>query len=209
MNNSAVAPVFFATIIALGPASVSAQAPADALVLEAAVLPLPTSMQADAGVWRLEPDGHRTVLRRSENGFSCMYSAAAQERDRFDVRCYSDELWPAILRGWEVFEASGSFEDRNARIHSEIEAGSLSIPMHPTAGYRMLGPGSDFDWDTGQAGAEIRKWQSIHFPFRTAEEMGLTEDEELSEPGLPGQMPYVMASGTWWAHVMIVHRGFD
>jgi hypothetical protein len=62
----------------------------------------------------------------------------------------------------------------------------------------MLGPLSAFDSATTTTTAAIDTWQSIHFPFRTAAEVGLPLTRE-------GVMPFVMASGTWWSHVMIVH----
>jgi hypothetical protein len=63
----------------------------------------------------------------------------------------------------------------------------------------MLGPISAFDPTTTTVGEAINGWQSVHFPFRTASELGLPIAPE-------GVMPYVMDSGTWWSHVMIVHR---
>jgi hypothetical protein len=62
----------------------------------------------------------------------------------------------------------------------------------------VLGPIAAYDPGTHTAGPAIRKWQSIHFPYRTAAELGLPTDSENA-------MPFVMASGTWWAHVMITH----
>jgi hypothetical protein len=80
----------------------------------------------------------------------------------------------------------------------EIEAGRIQIPDHPTAGHRMLGPITAYDPATRTADPRIEKWQSVHFPCRTAEELGLPTERE-------GAMPYNMSSGTWWSHVMIVH----
>ena len=45
----------------------------------------------------------------------------------------------------------------------------------------------------------IDAWQSVHIPYRTAASLGLPEGED-------GTHPYVMASGTFWAHVMIMQR---
>jgi tetratricopeptide (TPR) repeat protein len=62
----------------------------------------------------------------------------------------------------------------------------------------MLGPISGYDPKTRTFSAAIEKWQSVHFPYRTAAEIGLPTERE-------GVLPYVMASGTWWSHVMIQH----
>jgi hypothetical protein len=44
-------------------------------------------------------------------------------------------------------------------------------------------------------------WHSIHVPYKTAAELGLPEEGQV-----PSDMPYVMASGTFWCHVMIMHE---
>jgi hypothetical protein len=86
----------------------------------------------------------------------------------------------------------------DTRLREAAQQGLIRFPASPTAGYRMLGPIGGFDPATGTTTAAIDKWQSVHFPFRTAEEIGLP----ITGDAL---MPFVMASGTWWSHVMIVH----
>ncbi len=85
-------------------------------------------------------------------------------------------------------------------IDAEVKAKKLAIPDHPTAGYRMLGPISSYQVSTNGVGKEIESWQSVHFPYKTAGEIGLPEEGQVSSA-----MPYVMASGTFWCHVMIEH----
>ena len=43
---------------------------------------------------------------------------------------------------------------------------------------------------------KMTRWQSIHIPNATAEDLGLVVDQK-------DLMPFVMASGTLWSHVMI------
>jgi hypothetical protein len=62
----------------------------------------------------------------------------------------------------------------------------------------MLGPISAYDPATNAVTGEIRSWQSLHLPFQTAGDLTLPTESNRD-------MPYVMASGTWWAHVMIEH----
>ena len=142
------------------------------------------------------------------NGLSCVRRPPPEgvPDPFFDARCYSDFLWPAIFARWELDPLYETFSEVYARMHEEIEAGRVVLPDIPTPGYRVLGPLSEFDFEAGQPGPAMRKWQSIHFPFRTAEDLGLTERREVNQPNLPGQMPFVMASGTWWSHMMIVHQ---
>ena len=90
------------------------------------------------------------------------------------------------------------------RIEAEIKAGKFSLPTQPTAGYRCLGPASGYNASTHAVNQEIRCWQSIHFPFRTAREMGLMDESEIPD-NMRSKMPYVMSSGSYWSHVMIEH----
>lgn len=196
-----------AAIAACWAAPAHAQAPSQREELDAAVLPLPTSLRGEAGVFRRIGVDRVEIVRPSHNGMSCLVDDPAD--DEFDVRCYHDEFWPVIRRFGELRRSGASFEGANEAIRREAESGELSMPATPTAGYRMLGPITAYDFASRTVGTEIKRWQSIHFPFRTAEEMGLTEEREPSKADLPGQMPYVMTSGTWWAHVMIVHEPFD
>ncbi len=181
-----------------------AQEPSLRNQIDAAVLPLPTALREGAGVLRWIGPGQTEQLRESRTGMSC--SVDDPSDDRFDVRCYHDEFWIAIRRSRQLGQTLASREAVDEQLRQESIAGEIHLPSAPTAGYRMLGPISAYDGQSNEAGPEIRKWQSIHFPFNTAEEMGLTEARELSESALPGLMPFVMASGTWWSHVMIVHE---
>lgn len=177
-------------------------------VVRAAVSPLPTDLMDDAGVMAETPEGEIVDLRASSNGISCLLRQPSDPAEPFlDARCYSDLFWPAVLHRWSLDPEPESLEESRARMHAAIEAGTVSLPDVPTAGYRVLGPLAEFDVATGELGPSIQKWQSVHFPFRTSEELGLTElEEDGSKADLPGLMPFVMASGTWWSHVMIMHE---
>ena len=91
--------------------------------------------------------------------------------------------------------------ERQHIIDTEVKSGKLVLPKGPVAGYRMLGPASAYTTATHSAGPAIASWQSIHFPYRTAAEIGLPE-----EGTVPREQPYVMSSGTVWSHVMINDR---
>lgn len=166
----------------------------------AALLPLPLDMRPGAGIIRWSDEGTYEQVRKSTNGFSCGLDNPSDEV--FDVRCYADTMLRVIARWRALRNQHDTFEDANEQFQREIDEGSLTFPMGPTAGYRMLGPISALALETGIVGPEIEEWQSIHFPFRTSEELGLTEQEETRQGDL---MPFVMASGTWWSHVMIMH----
>lgn len=186
-----------ALLCALGEVgTLAAQAEPPPQALAGSVLPLPEALRAGAGVRVVAPSGVR-ILRPSTNGLMC--TADRPGDDVFDVRCYREE-WLAVMDYARLLRQQGVRDSvLDTRLKDAERQGLIRFPDSPTAGYRMLGPISAFDATTTSAGEAIDKWQSVHFPFRTATELGLPITPE-------GSMPYVMASGTWWSHVMIVHR---
>lgn len=162
--------------------------------IAAAVLPLPPAMREHATVVGYGPDMALTLLRAGTNGMVCTGTRPADAQ--FDVRCYHETFIPIVRRIAQLGALPAA--DRRRTIDQEIKAGNLPLPSGPVAGYRMLGPAAAYDAATQSAGAAIASWQSIHFPYRTAAEIGLPEEGTVSRT-----LPYVMASGTFWSHVMI------
>lgn len=169
-------------------------------MMELAVLPLPLDMRAQAGLVRWADDGILERLKMSGNGFSC--SVDDPDDDVFDVRCYADEFWKVIEYNRGLAEDAVPRAERTVRIEREIDEGRFQLPT-ASAGYRMFGPISAINLATGEVGEQMNDWQSIHFPFQTSAQIGLTEADEDVRQDDP--MPFVMASGTWWSHVMIMH----
>ena len=166
-------------------------------MIAAAVQPLPAPLRSGAAVVRLDAAGQPNVLRPGTNGMVCM---ADQPGDaEFDVRCYRESFIHVVYRAFQ-FGASTS----SPKVAAEIAAGTLELSNQPTAGFRCLGPASSYDPATNSVSAQCHCWESVHFPFRTAREVGFPEMSEIPE-NLRQTVPYVMASGTYWAHVMIEH----
>ena len=178
-----------------GPAT--AQSPSRAQQVAAAVLPLPAALRGGAGVVWLDTRGRPQEWRASRNGMVCL---ADQPGDSlFDVRCYQASFIALIYRARQLAAAGTADSAFDVAMDREIHRGKLRLPDGPTAGYRMLGPVSGFDWVATVASDTIDAWQSIHFPYRTARQLGLPTEED-------GIHPFVMSSGTWWSHVMIMER---
>jgi len=119
--------------------------------------------------------------------------------DRFDVRCYRDTFIPVVYRAFQLgYQVSGE------KVEAEIKAGKLQLSPDPTAGYRCLGPISGYDASRNAVNAQVECWQSIHFPFRTAAEIGFPDERDVPE-SQQREIPYVMSSGKYWSHVMIRH----
>ena len=163
----------------------------------AAVLPLPQSMRSEAAVMAIARDGTLRPLRAGTSAMVCLADAPGDSL--FDVRCYHQSFMPLVTRR-RVLARSGMTDSAvTQRIDAEVHAGTLQLPPGPTAGYRMLGPIAGYDAGTNTATEAIDRWQSFHFPYATATEMGVTEVSS-------GIEPFAMASGTWWAHVMIMEK---
>jgi len=180
-----------------GRGSVTAQQPERARRIAAAVLPLPAELRGAAGVVALDGQGQPQVWRASANGMICLADSPGDSV--FDVRCYQAGFVPVIYRIRQLIAQGVADSALEGTIDAEIRSGRLSITMAPTAGYRMFGPVSGYDPARNAVSDRIDAWQSIHMPYRTAASMGLPTRED-------GIHPYVMASGTYWAHVMIMQR---
>jgi hypothetical protein len=178
------------------PSAAQVKVPSPEDQIAAAVLPLPTVLQAGAWVRGYTPDLKLVLLREGTNSLVC--TADRPGDDEFDVRCYDRDFRNVMDRRHELERELVDTAAVEARFLAELRDGRLRMPSHPTAGYRMLGPIAAYDPATRTFTDAIDRWQSIHFPYRTAEELGLPTKQE-------GTMPFVMASGTWWSHVMIVH----
>jgi hypothetical protein len=177
----------------------SVQVPPPAQQIAAAVLPLPPVLQAQATVLGYASDLKLVTLRRGTNGMVC--TATRPGGEDFDVRCYHESFMPVVSRLRELYSQGKTLEEVYRTVDAEIKARKLAIPDHPTAGYRLLGPISGYHAETNTVGSEIKSWQSVHFPYKTAAEIGLPEEGQVVTT-----MPYVMMSGTFWSHVMIEHE---
>lgn len=176
-----------------GPASGQSQSQA----IDAAVTPLPAALRDAAGVVRLDASGQPETLREGTNGLVCIADKPGDTK--FDVRCYRDSFIHVVYRKFQL-KASGS----STMVGDEIAAGKLKLSNEPTAGFRCLGPTSIYDPSTKSVIGTEYCWESLHFPYRTAQEVGFPDMSEVPE-NLRLMVPYIMASGTYWAHVMIEH----
>ena len=176
----------------------AAQAPSfSSQTIAGALLPLPEQLRAGATVVRLDASFRPEVLRKGTNGMVCI--ADAPNDDRFDARCYRDTFIPVVYRAFQLgYQVSGE------KVEAEIKAGKLQLSPEPTAGYRCLGPISGYDSSRNAVNTQVECWQSIHFPFRTAAQIGFPDEHDVSE-SQQRETPYVMSSGKYWSHVMIRH----
>lgn len=162
--------------------------------LESATLPLPPELRDSASIVSLDSVGKVTTLRSGAGRMVCIADPPGD--DSFDARCYHRDFIPYLYRARQLSAEGVSGNEINTRIEQELAAGTFHMTMVPTAGYRMLGPLTALTEDGTAWTGEMQRWQSIHIPRATAEDLGFVTENEAS-------MPYVMASGELWAHVMI------
>jgi len=165
-----------------------------------ALLPLPEQLRDGATVMRVDSTHHPVVVRQGSNGMVCMRVLPGDAA--WDARCYEASMARLIFRAGELVMSGLAIDSLGPRIEAEVRAGTLTLPKQPAASYRALGPQDAYVPATGAVTARIEIWQSLHVPFATAEEMGLPDEPTLTEPQR-GAMPVVVASGTWWSHVML------
>jgi hypothetical protein len=182
-----------AVLLLARPASGQSQGQA----IAAAVLPLPAGLRDSATVVHLDAAGQPAALRHGTNGTVCI--AAKPGDAQFDVRCYRESFIHVVYRTFHL-----GANVYSPKVGAEIAAGQLTLSREPTAGFRCLGPASSYDPATNSVSGEGRCWESVHLPFRTARDIGFPDMSEVPED-LRQTAPYVMASGTYWAHVMIEH----
>ena len=149
---------------------------------------------------RMDSTHHPVVVRQGSNGMVCMRVLPGDAA--WDARCYEASMARLIFRAGELVMSGLAIDSLGPRIEAEVRAGTLTLPKQPAASYRALGPQDAYVPATGAVTARMEIWQSLHVPFATAEEMGLPDESTLTEPQR-GTMPVVVASGTWWSHVML------
>jgi hypothetical protein len=191
--------IYHSTLFSTSAIAQSPQVPSASQQIAAAVLPLPEVMREHATVLGYAPDLSLVTLRKGTNGMVCTASRPGDAE--FDVRCYHQSFMPVVRRMRDLHSRGVKDDEIYRTIDAEVKAKKLAIPDHPIAGYRMLGPISAYQPATNTVGPEIESWQSVHLPYKTAGEIGLPEEGQVSPT-----MPYVMASGTFWSHVMIEHE---
>ena len=173
-------------------------------VIALSVLPLPEQLRAGATVDSLDDRGRPIELRKATNGMVCVRMVPGEAE--WDARCYHESFIPLFFRRGELRRQGLKEAEATLRMNEAVRTGALPPPPRPTAGYRILGSAAAYDPKTGKSTAELSAWQSIHMPFQTAADLGLPDEATLT-PGQRDWMPFVMAGGTWWSHVMIKHPG--
>jgi len=180
------------------PAAAQAQAPAippAAQQVAAAVLPLPDSMRAGAGVLGYDLGGRLVRLREGTNHMLCL--ADDPRDDRFHVACYHDSMDPFMARGRELRAQGLRPEAVDSMRNADVYAGRVRMP--PVAAlYSLTGPAGSFDPATNTAHG-VRPLYVVYIPFATEASTGLSAQPQEGAP-------WIMSPGTPHAHIMLIPR---
>ena len=192
--------------LALHARSAGAQpsAPSREAEIRFAVMPLPERLRDGATVMGMDSTHRPVVLRQGSNDMVCMRVVPGEAA--WDARCYEATMARLIFRAGELVMSGLTIDSLGARIEAEARAGTLVVPREPAAGYRALGPRDAYDPATGTVTSRMQIWHVRHVPFATAEAIGLPDESTLSIAER-ARTPYVVASGTWWSHVMVQRPG--
>jgi len=166
-----------------------------------ATLPLPEKLKDGAAVVRMSSAGFPETIRKGTNSMVCIANGPAPG---LDVRCYQEDFIGVVYRNFQLVAEGVRGPELANRVEAEIKAGKITLPTHPTAGYRCAGPAKGYNEAAGTVTDEIYCWESVHFPFRTAQELGLMDESEVPE-AMKRKVAFVMSSGRYWSHVMIMH----
>jgi hypothetical protein len=191
------------------PVIITAQTSPDAATkIAIAVLPLPKEMRDTATVIDVVGTGKIETLRKGTSDMVCAYHPpAVPQRSKSDAKvltlgCYHEAVSKLTIRANAIrreLTAAGKPADNsavNAQADAEIKSGKLKLAPSPTIGFRMAGPVDAFNPAAGTVSSAVNTWQMVIIPYATGASLSLPEKES-------GGMPWVMAAGTFMAHIMI------
>ncbi|HUF08767.1 MAG TPA: hypothetical protein VMO47_05560 [Rhodothermales bacterium] len=189
--------VFVAAYVLLAGGQAVGQSSADStdVRIRAAVMAAPADLRDKATVLGYDSEGKFGSLRIGQNNLVCVADDPSSEG--FNVSCYHSDLEPYMARGRELRAAGRLPEDVLATRSAEVEAGILTMPVHPTTLYVLSGKEGRYNAAADSIeGAKLRF--VIYVPYATPESTGLPVS-----PTAPGE-PWLMDPGTHRAHIMIM-----
>ena len=193
----------------LTPLVTRAQTSPDAATkIATAVLPLPKEMRDSATVIDLVSGGKIDTLRNGTSDMVCAYHTPSVPQSSktgekvLVLGCYYEAVSKLMIRANAIqreLTAAGKAADNKAvdvQVDAEIKSGKLKLATVPTIGFRMAGPVDAFNPAVGAISPAVHTWQMLIIPYATGASLSLPEKESDG-------MPWVMAAGTFMAHVMI------
>lgn len=185
-----------ATLVALlFSTSACAQNAADTHAINQAVSAAPDDMKEGAKVLAYNDNGTYRTIREGTNDLVC--TADDPARDGFETACFQADLEAYITRGRELRAEGMNGQETVTQRGEEIASGVLSFTEGPATQYIRYGEEASYDEASGEVMNSSLRYV-IYSPYATAESTGLS-----TQPMGPGA-PWIMDSGGWRAHIMII-----
>ena len=181
--------VVLALTMIAGSAAAQSLPPANQQIA-AAVLALPETMRADAGVMGYKSAGKLELLRPAKNGMLCLADDPAEEK--FHVSCYHDSMDPFMARGRSLRAEGVKGTQVDTVRFAEVKSGKIKMPTAPASLYQVFGDAYD------AASGKVSKGNSlfvVYIPFATEKSTGLSVKPS-------DKNPWLMFPGTPKAHIM-------
>ncbi|MEQ1692110.1 MAG: hypothetical protein ABMA00_12550 [Gemmatimonas sp.] len=181
--------VVLALTMIAGPAAAQSLPPVNQQIA-AAVLALPETMRADAGVMGYKSPGKLELLRPAKNGMLCLADDPAE--DKFHVSCYHDSMDPFMARGRSLRAEGVKGTQVDTVRFAEVKSGKIKMPTAPASLYQVFGDAYD------AASGKVSKGNSlfvVYIPFATEKSTGLSVKPS-------DKNPWLMFPGTPKAHIM-------
>lgn len=172
----------------------AAQVPPAEKQIAGALSAAPPGMRDSATVLGYSNYHHLTTLRTGSGDMVCL--ADDPSASAWHVACYHKALDPFMAMG-RALEAQGKTRQQIDSLRlAAIQDGSLKMPEGPHALYNLYAPADSVDSATGTARGPFAL-KVVYIPYATEATTGL--------PTMPGEdMPWIMAPGKPWAHIMIM-----
>ena len=164
-------------------ASVSAQAPADAI--EKALAAAPRNAREGAMVIKWKPDQTYDTLRPGTNRYVCYDQSGEPTEQPFSVQCTTVGNLERVAQN-KKFEMIADRTERQAALDKAEKDGSRVKPEF----------GSPFITLSGKDQATARMHTTIAVPNATTQSMGLPDNNKMGGA-------WIMAAGTTSAHIMV------
>lgn len=173
--------------------STSAQVPSADYQTASAVVPLPEDRRVGARILGYDEDGGIVPIREGTNEMICVADRPGD--DEFHAACYHRALEPFMSRGRELRTEGYDRAKVDSIRRAEVEEGLWSMPDRPTSLYSVSGAAEDWNPSTRQL-EDAGTLYVVYTPYETGASTGL--------PTQPiGGGPWLMESGTPWAHIMM------
>ncbi|WP_150124978.1 hypothetical protein [Tsuneonella mangrovi] len=165
--------------------------------MKAVAMALPETLVSQATVELTQADGTTTTVQQGSGELTCTVSSSDRRgiKNRLLVICPPEsvnELRPQLKA---IKDKSADEDAYRAAVAAAVKDGTIKLPKPGTTGYGFMGGADSWGKDPAQLKDAV-SWQYVLEPMMTGADLGLPEKRD-------GTMPWLMASGRPFAHIML------